>query len=249
MKKFFCCFLLGIVLVVICSGCASNTNSDVVKQDGITFKKITRYEDGIGKDAYLVTGCYEEITILNIPSHINDLPVVGINDSAFANNTTIKEIVIPSTVSRPAINLEAPFAGCTNVEKITVPFSDFSGLFYTGGSSSINEKERLPDTLRYLYLTDDCTEIDTRDFYFCSSLREIHIPYSVKNIEDGTNYIKIGVNGHSPSSSSKFQDLPFLGCNRNLRVFCEVSSKPEGWDAYWNYIDSTTELEVIWGEY
>jgi hypothetical protein len=236
-KKFIIWILIILFSIIYFPSC----KSDTIKKNGIIFEKVTVIKtDKTRIEGYSVAGSYQNITVLNIPSSINGLPVIKFKDKAFINNTTIKEIIVPNTISRPALNLDAPFSGCNNVEKITVPFSAFSGLFFNGGNSSINQRERLPKSLRYLYLTNDCIEIDSRDFYYCTSLREIHIPNSVKIINDG---------GYWASGAKYWDGLPFLGCSINLRIFCEANSKPSQWGKYWNYLDAQTPLTVIWGEY
>ena len=68
---------------------------------------------------------------------------------------------------------------------------------------------------------------------------------AVVKIEDGTRGTTIGVNGNLPSAD-KFKDLPFLACE-NLTIFCENSTKPNGWENYWNNINFTETVPVIWG--
>ena len=42
-------------------------------------------------------------------------------------------------------------------------------------------------------------------------------------------------------------DAQFYGSNPNVVVYCEASSKPDGWGEYWNYYSSTGKVTVIWG--
>lgn len=233
--------LLLILLIFTLCGC---NNENEITVDGILYKKITCMIDGEPQEVYSVIGCESEISVLNIAAEVKGLPVYRLEKSAFKNNCELKEVVIPDSIGHIALQT-APFSGCNSIEKITTPFSNIILLFNSyGGNSSGNT---MPDSLKCVYLSKKCTKISTCDFYNCANLSEIHIPNSVTTINDGTNSTSIGVNGNS-SSTGKFSNLPFWGCT-NLKIFCETSTKPDGWDTYWNYIDSEHFADVNWNSY
>lgn len=229
MKKI--CTLFSFFLLIVCLFLMSGCEKKRIEKDGLIFEKypytIVRV-DGTEIEGYEVTGCYEDLTVVNIPAYINDKPIVSIKQGAFSNQKSIKEILIPSTIET---SINGAFNGCNNVEKLTTPDPYFSRMF--------------SKSLKYLYLSNDCSKIDTKDFAGCDSLLEVHIPTSVKTIDDGTNYTYIGINGHTPPG--KFDNLPFSGCNPELKIYCEAVAKPTGWGEYWNYIGDNQELTVFWG--
>lgn len=53
------------------------------------------------------------------------------------------------------------------------------------------------------------------------------------------------------SAESK-SESPFIGANNTTKIYCEVSSKPDGWSSYWNYHGgfsgpSGDQLTTTWG--
>ncbi len=245
MKKVFGCLILGCCLgAVAVSGC--NSNSISLTKDGIIYEKVNVTSGDTTTEGYYVYGCNDNIEVLNIPAEVNGLPVLGLSREAFANNLKLKEVTLPDTITRISLQSK-PFAGCNNIEKITLATSDVMLLFTDYGGGTGENKNIIPESLHYIYLTSGCTSIDYRDFHYCTNIREIHIPKSVTVIEDGTNRTSIGVNGH-PASSDNFEDLPFAGCT-SLSIYCEATSKPNGWGTYWNYIDSSTAAKVYWNNY
>jgi len=231
MKK---CTLFSFFLLIVCLFLMSSCEKKRIEKDGLIFEKyphtIVRV-DGTRIEGYEVTGCYEDLTVVNIPAYINDKPIVSIKQGAFSDRKSIKEIVIPSTIET---SINGAFDGCNNVEKLTISDPNYARLF-----------RRSLTNLKYIYLSNDCSKIDTKDFAGCDSLLEVHIPTSVKTIDDGTNYTHSSVNGHIPPG--KFDDLPFLGCNPELKIYCEAATKPTGWGEYWNYIGDNQKLTVFWG--
>lgn len=246
LKSILICLSASILVssVFVFTGC--NRNNGEITQDGIRYSKVTLTEDGISELCYFVAGCEKNLQVLNIPAEINGLPVRSIKKEAFLNNTNLKEITLPDSITSISL-FTAPFKGCTNIEKITSATTDIMNLFTDYGSADNNQEHTIPASVKYIYLSKGCTSITTREFYYCSNIREIHIPSTVTTIQDGTGSVNIGVNGNPPSPNA-FKDLPFIGCT-SLRIYCEVSSKPAGWGDYWNYINPTTAAPVVWGNY
>lgn len=88
--------------------------------------------------------------------------------------------------------------------------------FYNGTPTSIT-------------ISESVTKIEENAFSGCSGLTSINIPSSVTTI--------------SASSSS---DSPFYNWNSSAVIYCEASSKPSGWGAYWNYYNSTNALKTYY---
>ncbi len=233
-------------LILCLSSCAFLGLSNQTIKDGIFYKKVNYVKNGVSTECYFVTGCKDNVEILNIESSINGLLVLGIEESAFVNNKNLKEVTIPDTITSISLN-SAPFSGCTSIEKITLATDDVENLFKEYGSGDENNTDPLPESLKYIYLTNACKKITQRSFRYCRYLQELHIPSSVTEIDDGTSGTTIGVNGNV-STGRKFENLPFLACEK-LTIYCESSSKPSGWGDYWNYIDSDSQAQIIWGDY
>lgn len=75
--------------------------------------------------------------------------------------------------------------------------------------------------LKYVTLPSTLTTIGRAAFAGCVALDTIFIPANVITIGQGT----------------------FDGTNDNTVIYCEASSKPDGWDANWNISNHT----VVWG--
>ncbi len=228
---FFCLFF---------TGCG---DSKEISLDGVYYRKVTFVRNGIETQGYEVIGCDENITILKIKKEVKELVVLSIAKYAFENNKTLKEIVIPDTIT----SITAAFKGCDNIQKVTAGTDDIMKLFTEYGSADMNIEHTVPKSLKYVYLTNGCEKIGIRAFYYCSNIEEIHIPIGVKIIEDGTGFTTIPANGNN-ISSSKFKQLPFIGCTK-LTIYCEAETKPDGWGAYWNYINQNVQAPVFWGNY
>lgn len=122
---------------------------------------------------YRVMGIKEcECTIIEIPEMYNDLPVVEIATAAFKNNSTIKEVIIPSKLTKI---LQSAFENCTALEKVTFKQdSTLKQIAKTAFKNCVSLKEiSLPQTV---------TTIQYGAFLNCTSLTEIVLPTSLKTI-------------------------------------------------------------------
>ena len=105
-----------------------------------------KIESDKDEEHYTVASYLGNDEIVKIPSEANGLPITGIIFDAFANNTSIKTVIIPQSVDFISNNV---FSGCTSLEKViilsnNVTFLDdaFSGC---NATISYNGKDYTPD--------------------------------------------------------------------------------------------------------
>jgi len=161
---------------------------------------------------------------LNIPAHIQDLPVTIIGESAFRDCKSLTSIIIPSSVtyiehdafygcsSLTSITIpssvmsigDRAFYGCSSLTRITIPSSvtSISGYTFSGCSSLTN-----------ITIPPSVTSIYGDAFSGCRSLTSITIPSSVKSIDDSTFLdCRSLKNITIPSSVTSIGDRAFYGC-------------------------------------
>ena len=130
----------------------------------------------------------------------------------------------------------------------------------------------IPSSIIYNSTTYEVTSIGSYAFYNCSILSSITIPTSVTSIGEYAFYncdsltsIKIpnsvtSIRSYAFSNCDSLASIElsdsvtsigsytFNGCD-NLTIYCEVASRPSGWDSYWIYLNygSSTSCPVVWG--
>ena len=126
----------------------------------------------------------EKITSVVIPDTVK-----RISDRAFEGCTSLKSIVVPSTVTQQNIGIGI-LTGTTALENVTapvwvIPYTDTSIL----KTVVINGGETIPTALlenaarlTSLTLNEELGEIGSRAFWGCSSLKSINIPMNVSKI-------------------------------------------------------------------
>lgn len=241
-KKRIILFAIILILFLTLFILSSTLPLNYISNDGFDFMMLP---DG----TYRITGYSGNKTYLEIPKTVRGVEVTEIRQFAFKNNTRIKTVVVHDNITE--IGLGA-FMGCTSIESLTVPFvgcthdnnTRLAQIFSDRVGISTDTSTPVPKSLKRLYITKGCTKISDSAFSMCTGLNEVHIPSTVTRIEDGTGYISIGVNGHSPGSAET--NLPFYGCSSNLKIYCASSKKPEGWGKYWSNTSFSHQATVIW---
>lgn len=112
-----------------------------------------------------------EITAVDFPSS----GLVSLGDYAFSGCTSLKNVVIPSTVTYTGTGC---FAGCYGLEEV----------FLSRSCSSVRSSTFLGCTSLYsITIPDSVTDIGDQAFLSCAGISGIYIPSTVKNI--GSNAI------------------------------------------------------------
>ena len=219
--------------------------------------------DENGDEYVTIVGYTGSSTDVVIPSSINvdgeDIPVKVIADYAFYDNDTITSVYIPDSVTTIG---DYAFSLCSNLTTVTI--SENSQLTTIGdcafsGCSSLTS----------IYIPDSVTTIEDNAFYSCSNLTTVtisensqlttigsHAFYSCSNLttvtisensqlttigERAFNYCSSLTSIYIPSSVTTIGQYAFGNCS-NLRIYCEASSRPSGWDSSWN----SSNRPVVW---
>ena len=235
----------GNLYIVITGYNGSNTNvviPEYINIDGkdIIVKEVsnTAFRDNIN------------ITSINIPSSVT---VIG--ERVFYNCSSLTLIYIPSSVT--SIGNDA-FSNCSNLTIYCEATSQPSGW-----SSTWNSSNRTVVWSSYKAIHDNFNGLEYIAYHdiegnpyiviigYNGSNTNVVIPKSinvngediiVKEISntafrDNTNITSINI----PGSVTTIGNDAFSNCS-NLTIYCEASSRPSGWDLYWNI----TYRPVVW---
>jgi len=138
--------------------------------------------------------------ILEIPSEIDGVGVIGIASEAFCDNTVIKKVNVPPTVKY--IGASA-FRRCTNIEEVLLP----DGLAFVGDRTFDGCKKLaeliFPDTVSHM------------GRYVCalSGVGNISIPASLKEIPEGMYYGTSIKEFSVPAAITHIRESAFAKCD------------------------------------
>ncbi len=219
--------------------------------------KLTTTDDGYifyeSDETVYLLGYTGNETQLILPDKFNNKNY-EIYEYAFYDCTNLTSIIIPDSVTSIG---EDAFYNCSSLTSVTIG----------DGVTSIGEDAfYFCSSLTSITIPDSVTSIGSCAFYFCSSLTSITIPDGVRTIGEWTFYYctsltsimipdsvrTIGERAFQNCSSLTSVTIPdsvrtignyaFWYCS-NLTIYAEASSKPSGWNSYWNY----SNRPVVWG--
>ena len=228
----------------------------------------------IGNDAFSDNANLKKINIPTNVKYIGDyafawctslkniqLPdgLTTVNEGMFAGCESLSKITIPNTVETIEI---AAFEECENLANIELSNSLINigkSAFYRCYSLT---NVKLPNSvttigedafagcekLTTIKLSNSLTELNSGVFYWCESLVDIELPDSLISIEwKAFEYCNSLTNIVIPDSVEIISELAFCDCENLNTIYCESTSKPEGWEDNWNKKSGDIEYSVVWG--
>ena len=235
---------VGIVAFNRCSGLREVHISNLEAWLNISFGSDTSNPLYYAHHLYLNNVELTEMTIPDSITEIKDFVLFGassITSITISNNTTsigkssfedcnnLTSIIVPKNVTTIG---EYAFAGCTKLTSITL-----SAKLMTIDSYAFNGCSNLIS----IDIPNGVTNIGYSAFYNCSSLTSITIPNGVTSI--GNNAFSGCGSLRTitiPNSVTSIGNYAFEYCS-SLTIYCEVSTKPNGWFSSWN-----GETSVYW---
>ena len=123
-----------------------------------------------GENGITLTGYNGNVSALNIPSTLDGHTVVGLGDSLFKGNRSLRMVVVPDTVK----NIEnSVFKECTNLQSVILP-EELDSL----GNDAFYDCS----SLQAIKIPNGLEVIGGHTFRNCKSLTEVVIPDSVTEI-------------------------------------------------------------------
>lgn len=127
----------------------------------------------------MITGYNGTDSLLEIPSRIDGFRVVGIEDLAFADNKTIRKLIIPEDLLTLGSSV---CTGCSNLESLVIRntklIKDYCLLYYIFGAREYDNS----------YCVSDYTININATFYAPNSLKELEI--NSNTVDERTFYLK-----------------------------------------------------------
>lgn len=156
--------------------------------------------------------------------------ITVISQGAFNQCTALKKVVLPKGLVE--VGPDA-FRGCAKLNQVIMPNS----VVRLGGNSFNGCTQ-----LEKVVISENLEKISNSMFENCSSLKEITIPNGVKMISQYAFASCISLERIIiPASVETVGDYVFNACKVNIKILCEATAKPSGWNTNWD-----TSHAVYW---
>lgn len=212
---------LGLVSAQVCTLPQSSVQMSTVSVSAETSGSFT-YElltDGTAK----ITGYTGTDSEPSIPTTLGGKTVSCIGSDAFASNTTVKKISIPSSVKTIG---DRAFFGCRSLESITI-----AGSVTTIGEGAFSSCS----SLKTVSLPSSVTSLGASAFAYCTSLSGVTIPSSIKVISDSAFENCTALTSVSlPSGITTIGSSAFWDCTKLASVTIPSSVTKVGTYAFGN---------------
>lgn len=159
--------LLAFVMV-FCVGCSSGEGADKPAARVETSWSWEYCDDGTAR----ITDCITSEAELTVPATMENVTVTAIGSGAFASNTTLRRVVIPTTVT--SIDSQA-FMGCIALEAINLENVTFIGEQAFSGCLVLNE----------FSLSSGLTTMGIKAFENCTGATRVSIPGTLSAVPQG----------------------------------------------------------------
>jgi archaellum component FlaF (FlaF/FlaG flagellin family) len=213
---------------------------------------------------YIYTVLNKKVTIteyrgneanVTIPEYIKGLKVISIGGASFANNESIKKVIIPDSVISIQYNA---FAYCKNLMTVFLPEglkSIETGAFYECRSlMAITLPESLSTIedsvfahcikLEQVTFLSNITSIPSEIFYECNSLKEISLPAYIENIGRDAFHNCYSLQSINLSEGlSLIDEKAFYGCSSLAKIVLPKSLSTIGYSAFYG-CKSIADIEL-----
>lgn len=231
------------------------------------FSAILNYDTAQAADMrygdYIYTVLNKKVTIteyrgndanVTIPAYIKGLKVTSIGGASFANNESIKKVIIPNSVVSIKYNA---FANCINLKTILLPegldsiesgaFSECSSLIAIALPGNLNILENSVFAyclkLEQVTLPSNITSIPSEIFYECNNLKEIKLPKYIESIgRDAFHNCYSLQSIYLSEGLSLIDEKAFYGCNSLTGIVLPKSLSTIGYSSFYG-CNSITEIE------
>ena len=190
---------------------------DLIIPDSVTTLGDKAFESCSGFNGYLTIG--NNVTSIGYSAFLS---CSGLTEVKVSSGNTIYEDRGKNAIIEKSTNTIIQGFDCTDLsmlEEVTI-----IGDYAFSHCRELTGKLIIPNNI---------TSLGVCSFRYCTGLEGVYLPSSVTTI-----------------TASSYSNAPFRNCSSSLVIYTDVAnveSIPSGWGAYWNYYDSSYQLEVVYG--